>query len=114
MPPRRLSSLLKQDTLVALLDGTSAAASSQTVPVEKAVMVPASVKKFRHLIAHPKLVDKIMMVLDPLRFFQSELNDPLWKVETKLSICISRKHQNLSCLQCMSRSLRTKRPFLRR
>ena len=86
MPPRRLSSLLKQDTLVALLDGTSAAAQSQTVPVEKAAMIPASVKKFRHLIAHPKLVDKIMMVLDPLRFFQSELNSPLWKVETKLGV----------------------------
>ena len=86
MPPRRLSSLLKQDTLVALLDGTSAAAASQTVPVEKAAMVPASVKKFRHLIAHPKLVDKIMMRLDVLRFSQSELNDPLWTVETKLGI----------------------------
>ena len=90
MPPRRLSSLLKQDTLVALLDGTSSSASSQTVPVEKEAMVPASVKKFKHLIAHPKLVDKIMMRLDVLRFSQSELNDPLWTVETKLgsSICI--------------------------
>ena len=53
MPPHRLSSLLKKETLVALLDGTSDSAQSQTVPVEKAIMVPTGIKKFKHLMTYP-------------------------------------------------------------
>ena len=65
MPPRRLSSLLKQDTLVALLDGTADTATSQSVAAEKDAQIPASVKLFRRFAQHPKFVNKILATIDP-------------------------------------------------
>ena len=86
IPPRRLSSLLKKETLVALLDGSSDAAQSQVGTVEKEVVLPSGIKKFKHLTAYPKLVDKIMMRLDVKRFFESELKHPQWTMEAKMGV----------------------------
>ena len=86
MPPPRLSSLLKKDTLVALLDGTADSAQSQPVAAENVAQLPVSLKKFKRLSQQPKLVDKILAAMDPHKFTPDVLGDKLWKDGAKLGV----------------------------
>ena len=99
IPPPRLSSLLKKDTLVALLDGTADSAPSQPVAAESVAQLPVSLKRFRNLCQYPKLIDKILAAIDPHKFTPGVLKDDLWKDGAKLglSTCTSSKLQSLIC-----------------
>ena len=86
IPPPRLSSLLKKDTLVALLDGTADSAPSQPVAAESRAQLPVSLKRFRNLCQYPKLIDKILAAIDPHKFTPGVLKDDLWKDGAKLGV----------------------------
>ena len=84
MPLPRLSSLLKKDTLVALLDGTADTAQSQPVAAANVAQLPASLKQFKHLSQQPKLLDKILAAIDPHKSTPDVLDDELWQDGGKL------------------------------
>ena len=86
IPPPRLSSLLKKDTLVALLDGTADSAPSQPVAAESVAQLPVSLKRFRNLCQYPKLIDKILAAIDPHKFTPWVLKDDLWNDGAKLGV----------------------------
>ena len=86
IPPPRLSSLLKKDTLVALLDGTADSAPSQPVAAESRAQLPVSLKRFRNLCQYPKVIDKILAAIDPHKINPSVLKDDKWKDGAKLGV----------------------------
>lgn len=77
MPPPRLSSLLKKDTLVALLDGTADSVQSQPVAAANVAQLPASLKQVKRLSQQPKLLDKILPAIGPHKFTPDVLGDKL-------------------------------------
>ena len=86
MAPHRLSSLLKNNTLVALLDGTADSAQSQPVAAENVAQLPAILKRFKHLGQQPKLVDKILAAIDGRKFTPAVLEDRHWEEGAKLGV----------------------------
>lgn len=86
IPPPRLSSLLKKDTLVALLDGTADSAPSQPVAAETLAQLPVTLKRFKNLAQRPKLIDKMLAAMDPHKFTPDVLDDKLWKDGAKLGV----------------------------
>jgi hypothetical protein len=85
--------MLKKDTLVALLDGTlQVSATSLANDVEAAKRIPNAVRKFKHLVSFPKLVDKILIAIDAKKFNPKLLEDEGCRVRDKVGmICMALK-----------------------
>ena len=60
-----LASLLKSDSLQALLDGKTTKALTSAVPVAKIVAIRKASKKFKHLSDQPTVLTDILKTLEP-------------------------------------------------
>jgi hypothetical protein len=79
--------MIKKDTLVALLDGRLTA-SDVAAPSQEAVQkkLPTHVKRFKHLSGYSKLLDKILLAMDPRKFTETVLASEAFQRVDKLGV----------------------------